>query len=183
MVIALTGCSGVVYGVRMLEVCRELGLETDLIISRPAELILKREVNQTPSDLQKLATRSYSPDDLQAPLASGSTPFDGMVIIPCSMKTLAALASGYSSNLITRAADVALKQGRPLVLVPRETPLNLIHLENMLKLKRAGATVLPAMPAFYHEPKSIQELVDFVVGRVLETLGLKHELYRRWSSG
>ncbi len=180
MVVAITGCSGVTYGVRLLEACRQLGIETDLIVSRAAEQILKLELGKSVDDLRKLATRSYQPDDFTAPLASGSVHTDGMVIAPCSVKTLGAVASGVAADLITRAADVTLKEVRPLVLVPRETPLNLIHLENMARLKRAGATILPAMPAFYQKPQSIQDLVDFVVGKILDVLDVEHQLYRRW---
>ncbi|MCD6248547.1 MAG: UbiX family flavin prenyltransferase [Hadesarchaea archaeon] len=180
LILAITGCSGVIYGVRLLEVCRELGIETDLIISPAGEQILAMELKKSAEDLRKLATRSYSYHDLSAPISSGSVRTDGMVIAPCSMKTLGLMASGITSNLISRSADVVLKQNRPLILVPRETPLNLIHLENMIKLKRAGATILPAMPAFYHEPKEIGDLVDFVVGKVLDLLGVEHQLYRRW---
>jgi len=183
LVVAITGCSGVVYGVRLLEVCRQLGIETDSIVSPAAEDILKLELGKSAEDLRKLATRSYSPEELTAPIASGSVRTDGMVIAPCSMKTLGAIASGAAADLISRAADVTLKEGRPLVLVPRETPLNLIHLENMAKLKRAGAVILPAMPAFYTQPKQISDLVDFVVGRVLDVLGVEHQLYRRWRAG
>ena len=180
IVIAITGCSGVIYGVRLLEVCKKLGIETDLIVSRAAEQILKLELDKKVGELRKLATRSYPPEDLTAPLASGSYPVDAMVVVPCSVKTLGAVASGVTADLIARAADVTLKEGRPLVLVPRETPLNLIHLENMVKLRRAGAMILPAAPAFYHGPQKIQDLVDFIVGRVLDTLGVEHRLYRRW---
>jgi len=183
LVIAITGCSGVVYGVRLLEVCRQLGIETDLVVSAAAELLLKLELGKSADELRKLATRSYSPDDLTAPIASGSVRTDGMVIAPCSMKTLGAVASGVADNLIARAADVTLKEGRPLVLVPRETPLNLIHIENMARLKRAGATILPAMPAFYNKPKTVSELIDFIVGRVLDILGVEHQLYKRWQGG
>ena len=180
LIIAITGCSGVVYGVRLLEACRKLGVETDLIVSQAAEKLLELELGKTIKDIRKLATRNYSQDDIAAPLASGSVKTDGMVIAPCSMKTLGAIASGIADNLITRAADVTLKEGRPLVLVPRETPLNLIHLENMVRLKLAGATILPAMPGFYHKPKEILELIDFIVGRILDVLGVEHKLYRRW---
>ncbi len=180
LIIAITGCSGVTYGVRLLEVCQELGIETDLIVSPAAEQILKFELNKKVEDLQKLATRSHKHDDLAAPISSGSVPTDGMIIAPCSMKTLGALASGATADLISRAGDVTLKQGRHLVLVPRETPLNLIHIENMAKLERAGAVILPAMPAFYHKPSDIKGLVDFIVGKILDVLGIKHELYQRW---
>ncbi len=179
-VIALTGCSGVVYGVRLLEVLHQLGIETDLIVSPAAERILKFELGKSIDDLRKLATRSHVYDNLAAPLASGSVQTDGMVIVPCSMKTLGAIASGVTENLITRAADVTLKENRPLVLVPREAPLNLIHLENMAKLRRAGAVVLPAMPAFYHKPEKIEDLVNFVVGKILDILKIEHQLYQRW---
>jgi len=180
LIVAITGCSGVVYGVRLLEACRKLGIETDLIVSQAAEKLLKLELGKTIEDVHKLAARNYSQDDLEAPLASGSVKTDGMVIAPCSMKTLGAVASGIANNLITRAADVTLKEGRPLVLVPRETPLSLIHLENMAKLKRAGATILPAMPAFYNKPEGIPALIDFIVGRILDVLGVEHKLYQRW---
>ena len=169
-----------IYGVRLLEVCRQLGIETDLIVSQAAERILEHELDKSVEDLRKLATRGYSSTDLTAPLASGSVLTDGMVIAPCSMKTLGAIASGYAADLITRAADVTLKQNRPLVLVPRETPLNLIHLENMTRLKRAGAIVLPAAPGFYHMPKDIAGLVDFIVGKILDVLKVEHQLYQRW---
>ena len=180
LVVAITGSSGVVYGVRLLEACKKLGIETDLIVSKAAETLLELELGKRAEELQKLATRSYPPDDLTAPIASGSYMVDGMVIAPCSMKTLGAISGGFASDLISRAADVMLKQGRPLVLVPRETPLNLIHLENMVRLKRAGATIIPAAPAFYHKPEKISDLVDFIVGRILEMFGVEHGLYRRW---
>ena len=180
LIVAITGSSGVIYGARLLEACRKLGIETDLVISKAAEILLELELGKKAEELQKLATRSYTPDDLTAPIASGSYRVDGMVIAPCSMKTLGAVASGVASDLISRAADVTLKQGRPLVLVPRETPLNLIHLKNMVKLKRAGATIIPAAPAFYHKPEKISDLVDFIVGRILEMFGVEHRLYRRW---
>lgn len=180
LIVAITGGSGAVYGMRLLEVCKRLGIETDLVVSRAAETILKLELDKTVDELRELATRSYSPDDLAAPPASGSYPVDGMTIVPCSMKTLGAIASGASTDLIARAADVMLKQGRHLVVVPRETPLNLIHLENMIKLRRAGATILPAMPAFYHKPRAIPDLVDFIVGRILDVLRIEHQLYQRW---
>jgi len=179
-VVAITGSSGAIYGVRFLKACRDLGIETDLVISRPAELILGLELGMTADELKKLATRSYGPEELTAPISSGSCQVDGMVIIPCSMKTLGAIANGVTSDLISRAADVTLKNEKPLVLVPRETPLNLIHIENMVKLKRAGAIILPASPAFYHGPETIEDLVDYIVGRAMEIFGVKHGLYRAW---
>jgi 4-hydroxy-3-polyprenylbenzoate decarboxylase len=183
LIVGLTGCSGVIYGIRLMEVCKKAGIETDLIVSKPAEQIIKFEVGKSLKAIQKLATRSYRDEDLAAPIASGSVKRDGMVIIPCSMKTLGAVANGITTDLISRAADVTLKEGRKLILVPRETPLNLIHLENMAKLNRAGAVILPAMPGFYSKPKTIDDLVNFVVGRVLDALGVNHKLYVKWSEG
>jgi 4-hydroxy-3-polyprenylbenzoate decarboxylase len=124
----------------------------------------------------------YDIDDLSAPLAGGGFNCMGMVVAPCSMKTLAGIASGYTQNLLLRAADVTLKEGRKLVVVPRETPLNIIHLENMLKLARAGAVILPAMPAFYHKPKTINDLANHIVGKILEAFNLEHSLYRKWKA-
>lgn len=173
VIVAITGASGVVYGVRLLEALKKQGIATECILSRAAGLILKHEDVETPRGC-------YGEEELDAPLASGSHSFDAMVIAPCSMKTLAAIAGGYSSNLITRCADVAIKEKRKLVLVPRETPLSPIHLENMLKLARMGVLILPAMPAFYPRPEKIRDMVDFIVGRILDSLGIDNELYRRW---
>lgn len=181
LVVAITGASGALYGLRFLEACQRLGIETELIISKNGQRMLELELEKTAADLHRLATRHYSPDDLEAPPSSGSHPIDGMVVIPCSMKTLGEIANGISHDLITRAADVTLKQNRRLVLVPRETPLSLIHLENMAKLGRAGAIILPAAPAFYIKPEKITDLVDFIVGRVLEMFGIDHDLYPRWA--
>ncbi len=180
LIVAITGASGVIYGVRFLEVCRELKIETDLVVSKTAESLLDIELAKTRAELEKLAYSSYPPDDFQAPIASGSQARDAMVVIPCSMGTLAKIANGIADNLIVRAADVCLKQRKPLVLVIRETPLNLIHVINMERLIRAGAVIVPASPAFYHKPKQIRDLIDFVVGRVLDVLGVKHSLYSKW---
>jgi 4-hydroxy-3-polyprenylbenzoate decarboxylase len=130
--------------------------------------------------LQKLATHVYDVDDWTAPIVSGSFKTDGMVIVPCSMKTLAGIASGFAENVILRAADVTLKEKRKLILVPRETPLNNIHLRNMLYLAKQGAVILPSMPAYYHKPKKMIGLVDFIVGRILDVLEIDHDLYKRW---
>lgn len=178
---AITGASGVVYGKRLLEVLKDKGVEIHLVISRSAEKIIEYELGVSRRDLEKYADYSYSEDDLDSPLASGSFKIDGMIIVPCSLKTIAGIVSGFSSNLILRAADVTIKEGRKLVLVPRETPLSPIHLRNMLELARIGVVILPAMPAFYHKPTSIHELVDFVVGKILDNLGIEHNLYRRWA--
>ena len=172
VLVAITGASGVVYGMRLIEVLKEKKIETNCIVSRGAEKILKHEVAEELS--------CYRENEIEAPFSSGSSLQDAMVIVPCSMKTLAAIACGYASNLITRSADVMLKEKRRLILVPRETPLNEIHLENMLKLSKLGAIILPAMPAFYHNPREIKDLVDFIVGKILDCLGIENELYRRW---
>lgn len=166
---------------RFLEVCRELGLSTEVVISETAEMLLKNELGITRAEVERLAESSYRPDDMGAPIASGSQVRDGMVIVPCSTGTLGRIASGTSDNLIVRAADVFLKQRKPLVLVVRETPLSLIHLANMERLTRAGAVILPAAPAFYHKPKEIRDLIDFVIGKILDVLGVEHRLYSRWT--
>lgn len=180
VVVAVTGASGAAYAKRLLEALKEAGAEVHLIMSSEAEGIVREELGTDPSELAKLTARYYREEDLWAPFSSGSFKFDAMVIVPCSMKTLAAVASGYANDLIARAADVALKEGRKLVLVVRETPLNLIHIKNMERAAVAGAIILPACPAFYHKPESIEDLVDYVVGKVLDVLGIEHELFKRW---
>jgi len=181
LVVAVTGASGVVYGKRLLEVLREKKVETHLIVSRAAEKVIEHELEMSRRDLERLASHVYEVDDLTAPLMSGSFKTDGMIIIPCSMKTLAGIVHGFADNLTLRAADVALKEKRRLVVVPRETPLNMVHLRNMLEAARLGVFVVPAMPAFYHKPKKVNDLVDFVVGRVLDCLGLEHKLFKPWT--
>lgn len=170
-----------IYGIRLLE---ELNKKEDvtvhLIISEPAKQIIDIETDYSYSDLESLADYSWKIDDLTAPVASGSHRTAGMVIIPCSMKTLSSIANGFSDTLIGRAADVCLKEDRRLVLVPRETPLSLIDLENMVKVRRAGAAVLPACPGLYPRPQTVDEMIDFVVGRVLDLLNIEHRLYKRW---
>lgn len=180
LIVAISGASGVIYGKRLLEVLQNKKIETHLVISKAAEKVIEHELEIPKRDLEKLATQAYKVDDLSAPIVSGSFKTDGMVVIPCSMKTLAGILHGYSDNLILRAADVTLKEKRKLVLVPRETPLNLVHLRNMLELAKQGVVVLPAMPAYYHKPESVDSLVDYVVGKVLDILEIKHALFRRW---
>ncbi len=181
LTVAITGASGVVYGKRLLKVLREKNVETHLIISKAAEKVIEHELGMTKEDVEKLADHVYDVDDWSAPVVSGSFKTDGMIIIPCSMKTLAGIAHGYSDNLVLRAADVTLKEKRRLILVPRETPLNVVHLRNMLVLAEQGVVVVPAIPAYYHKPKDIDDLVDFVVGKVLDLLGIEHTLYKRWA--
>jgi len=181
LIVAITGASGVIYGKRFLEVLKEKRVETHLIVSKAAEKVIEHELEMPKKDLEKLANHVYSVDDLSAPFMSGSFQTDGMIIIPCTMKTLAGIASGYSDNLILRAADVTLKERRKLIVVPRETPLSVVHLHNMLAVAKLGVAVIPAMPAYYHKPKKIDDLVDFVVGKVLDCLGAEHKLFKRWS--
>lgn len=181
LVVGVTGASGVIYAKRLLEVLNEKNIETHIIVSKTAEKIIKHELEMNVVEFEKLGRYSYREDEVDAPLSSGSFKTDGMIIIPCSLKTLAGIACGYTDNLILRAADVTLKEKRTLILVPRETPLNAIHLHNMLKLARIGVIILPAMPAFYHKPKNIEELVDFITGKILDILGIEHQLFKRWS--
>ncbi len=181
LVLAITGASGIVYGKRLLEELKIRKIETHLIVSKAAEKVIEHELGLSKKDLEKLANHVYDADELTAPLMSGSFKTDGMIIIPCSMKTLAGIAHGFADNLILRAADVALKEKRRLVVVPRETPLNTVHLRNMLAAAELGVFVVPAMPAFYHKPRKIDDLVDFVVGRVLDCFDIEHKLFKRYS--
>ena len=180
IVVGISGASGVQYGIRLLQVLREKGSITHLVITDSAAKIIEIETNLLLKDVQDLASYVYAPRDFAAPIASGSHLFDAMVIIPCSMGTLSAVACGSSDTLITRAADVCLKEKRRLIMVPRETPLSLVQLRNMVAAAEAGAAILPACPAFYSQPQSLDDLVDVLVGRVLDLLGVENDLYRRW---
>jgi polyprenyl P-hydroxybenzoate/phenylacrylic acid decarboxylase-like protein len=180
LTIAITGASGVIYGKRLLEELHNRKVETHLVISQAAKKIIKHELKTSEKSLEKMATHVHEVDDWSAPIVSGSYKTDGFIIVPCSMKTLAGIACGFAENVILRAADVALKEKRKLILVPRETPLSSIHLQNMLTLSNQGAYVVPAMPAFYHKPENVDDLVDFVVGRILDLLDIDHSLYKRW---
>ena len=187
--LGITGASGAPYAVRLLRALNESRTPTRLIISAYGPRLLAEECEIVDLDGLRAATGDWSlvqlfdTGDRGATPASGSAPSRGMVVCPCSMGTLASIAAGASRNLIERAADVALKERRPLVLVPRETPLSLIHLQNMARLTRAGATILPAAPGFYNRPRSIEDLVEFVVARILDHLAIPHQLGRRWKSG
>jgi len=180
IVVAIKGASGVVYGVRLLEVLKEMGKDTALVVTEPARIILKHEMGADEDHLRKLSHHFYEPNDLTAAINSGSCRFESMIIVPCTMKTISAISNGFASNAVTRAADVALKERRTLLIVPRETPLRSVHLENMLKISKEGGIILPAMPAFYHQPQNIDELVDFLVGKILDILHIDHDLYQRW---
>jgi 4-hydroxy-3-polyprenylbenzoate decarboxylase len=177
----MTGATGAIYGVRLLERLREAGAETHLVISRWGARTLMHETSHSRDHLESLATVAYAPADMGAAISSGSFRTDGMIIAPCSAKTLAAVAHGFGENLIHRAADVVLKERRKLVLVVREAPLSDIHLENMLKLSRMGTVILPPMPAFYNHPRTVDEIVDHTVSRVLDQFGLHVAGAVRWS--
>ena len=181
IVVGLSGASGAVYGIRFLELLRALpGVETHLVVSDPAKRTIVEETDWAVKDVEALATRRYDNKDIGATIASGSFKTDGMVIVPCSVKAAASVAYGLADNLLTRAADVTLKEGRPLVLVVRETPLHLGHLRVLTALAEMGAVILPPMPAFYHRPKQIEDLVDHTLARLLDRLGLPQGLVPEW---
>ncbi len=177
-VVGITGASGVIYGVRLLQ---ELPRLRTVICSDEALQLLELEVGLDPQHVNALGDDHYDNDDLFSPLASGSVSFDAMVIAPCTMSTMSKIACGIADNLITRVASVALKERRKLIILFRETPVSAIHLANLERLALAGAIIMPASPAFYPEPKKVSDMVDFIVGRVLDQLGVKHHLYTRWS--
>lgn len=184
MIVALTGATGAIYGVRLLQALRSLpadaAVESHLVLSDAAVLTLHQELDMSRKDAEALADTVHSIRDIGASVASGSFQTDGMVVAPCSMKTLAAVAHGLSDNLITRAADVVLKERRRLVLMVRETPLNLAHLRNMTAVTEMGGIIFPPLPGFYHRPQTIDELVDHTIGRVLDLFSLSHALTPRW---
>ena len=180
IILGITGASGSIYGIRLFEELVNLGNEVHLIISEDAKKIMKYETNYTFDKLKKKAHFYYKNSDLFAAPSSGSFKMDVMVIAPCSMKTLSAIANGYSDTLITRAGICFLKEERKLILVIRETPLDLPGIKNMLSAKQTGATILPAMPCFYHKPKKIEDLVDFIVGKILDQLNIDNSLFKRW---
>ncbi len=192
--LALTGASGMAYGLRLLECLLAADLDVHLLVSQAAHVVAKQELGialpARASDLERQLVeglgardgqlRVHGREDWYAPVASGSNAADAMVVCPCSMRTLAAIAHGLADSLIERAADVMLKEQRKLILVPRETPFSALHLENMLRLARMNAVILPANPGFYHHPQSIESLIDFVVARILDQLGVQHALVARW---
>lgn len=194
--VALTGASGMPYGIRLIESLLAAGRRVQVLYSQAAQIVARQELDlelpSRPRETEALLRArfgvgaeslvAYGREEWFAPLASGSSPPEAMVICPCSMGTLAAIAQGLADSLIERAADVVLKEGRTLVLVPRETPFSVIHLENMLRLARAGAVILPPSPGFYHRPQSVADLVDFVVARILDRLRIPHALVPRWGA-
>lgn len=180
IVVAITGASGAILGVRLLEALQKAGVETHLIISSAGKNTLAIETEYRVEEVEKLASWVHDDADLTSPLASGSFPVDGMAVVPCSVKTLAGIASGYASSLILRAADIALKERRPLILAVRETPLSAIHLENMVRVTQAGAVVMPPVPAFYVKPETVDDICTQFVGRILARFELPHPEYRPW---
>ncbi len=178
--VAITGASGVQYGIRLLEVLKELERGTQLVVTYNAQKIIEAETQSSLSYIKSLATQTYDENDFAASIASGSCLQDGMVVVPCSMKTVGSIASGVSMNLVARAADVCLKERRTLILVVRETPLNAIHLNNLLTVTQCGAIVVPASPGFYTRPSTISDLIDVLVARVLDLLHINHSLSKRW---
>jgi 4-hydroxy-3-polyprenylbenzoate decarboxylase len=180
LVVGITGASGAIYGLKALKALREIKVETHLVISRSAQITVAHELEMTASELSKLADVVYRVDDIGAAISSGSFPTMGMIIAPCSVRTLAEIASGVTSSLLTRAADVILKERRKLVLMVRETPFHLGHLRAMTAVTEMGAIVMPPVPAFYAKPKTLDDMVDHSVGRALDLLGIENHLVRRW---
>lgn len=180
LIVGLSGASGIIYGLRALDALGELGVERHLVATKAAEMTLSYEIGHKPSDLKSRAEYVYKVPDVGASIASGSFKTLGMLIAPCSVRTMSEIATGVTSNLLTRAADVVLKERRPLVLMVRETPLHLGHLRTMTQLTEMGAIIMPPLPAFYAHPTSIEDLVDQSVGRALDLFGLDWETTRRW---
>lgn len=178
--IGISGASGVIYGIRLLKFLRYSNIKTVLSISDNAKKIVEVETSFSVDDLKNTASFYYDNDDLFSPFASGSVMFDSAVIVPCSMKTIGSIASGVYSNLITRVAHISLKEGRKLILVPRETPYSLIDLKNLVVLKESGACILPASPGFYGQPQTVDDIVNFIVGKILDQLGIENNLIKRW---
>jgi 4-hydroxy-3-polyprenylbenzoate decarboxylase len=182
IILAITGASGAIYGLRMLETLHKLNLKTHLIISPMGERILTEETGISFSDISNLADVVYPPDDLGAAIASGSFQTDAMLVIPCSIKTLSGITNSYAENLIQRAADVCLKEGRPLLLAVRETPLHAGHLHLLSQAAATGAIIFPPVPAFYNHPETIDDLVNATVGRILARIGIENDLYKPWGN-
>jgi 4-hydroxy-3-polyprenylbenzoate decarboxylase len=180
VVVGITGASSPILGIRTLEALRDAGVETHLVVSAGAQRVISLETDRTLESIRELAHAVYGARDMAAPIASGSFPTDGMVIAPCSMKALASVAHSIASDLVVRAADVTLKEGRKLVLVPRETPMHLGHLRNLVLAAEVGAVVLPPVIGHYYRPQTVDDVVDQIVGRVLDQFHVEHSLYERW---
>lgn len=181
IIVGVTGATGVIYGIRLLEVLRQARIETHVIVSEPAKQNMLIETDYAVRDIEKLAFRLYDSDNIGAAISSGSFKTDGMVIVPCTIKTLSGVANSYNENLITRAADVVLKERRRLVVVVRETPLHKGHLDLMTRVADLGGIILPPVPAFYYKPKKIEDIIDHMVGKILDLLDVDHNLFERWT--
>ena len=183
LVVGISGASGIIYGIRLLEALRESEVETHLVISEAAKKVTEMETGYTVAQVEALADAVYKNDEIEAPISSGSFQTLGMVVAPCAVKSLSAIANSYNDTLLARAADVALKERRKLVLVVRETPLHLGHLRLMAQVTEYGAVILPPVPSFYHQPKSIDDIVAHTVGKILDQFQLEHKLFLRWDGG
>ncbi len=183
IVVGISGASGVVYGVRLLKLLQETDYETHLVISKSGELNIEIETDYKPAEVRAMADYVYDHRDLAAALSSGSFLTEGMVVVPCTIKTLSGIANSYNENLLVRAADVALKEKRKLVLVVRETPLHKGHLRLMTMATDMGAHILPPVPSFYHMPKTIDDIIDQTIGKIFDYLGIEHTLFKRWGDG
>jgi len=180
IIVGISGASGAIYGFRLIEVLKDAGCEIHAVITEPGWQVLKYECGITRSDIVSKVTFLHDVNNIAACIASGSFKTDAMVVAPCSMRTLGGIANGIADNLLGRAADVMLKEGRKLILVPRETPFNAVHLGNMLKLAQLGVRIVPACPGFYHRPESLHEVIDMMVGKICDTIGVDHDLFPRW---
>ncbi|MDX9785594.1 MAG: UbiX family flavin prenyltransferase [Desulfobacterales bacterium] len=183
IVIGLSGASGAIYGVRILELLQNTDIETHLIVSTAGRDTIRIETDYTPEAVAAMATRAYDDNDLAAAVSSGSFLTDGMIVAPCTIKSLSGIANSYATNLLVRAADVTLKEKRKLVLLVRETPLHKGHLRLMTMAADMGALILPPVPSFYHKPKTIQHIIDHTIGKVFDYMGIPHELFARWGDG
>jgi 4-hydroxy-3-polyprenylbenzoate decarboxylase len=181
VLIGITGATGIHIAIKLLEILKEMGFDRELIISTIAEKVIEVESDYSISEIRNLASKNYDVDDLTAAPSSGSYKIEKMIVVPCTMKTLSAIANGFADNLITRAADVMIKEQRKLVLVVRESPLNAIHLENMLKLARLGVVIAPPVPSYYIKPKSVNDLINYTVGRILDQIGIDSGI-ERWGA-
>jgi len=184
IVVGISGASGTIYGVRLLEVLGQVNdIQTHLILSRAARVTMEYETSIKPEILEGLASANHSPDDLAACVSSGSFKTEGMIVAPCSMKSLSMIANSINDNLLVRAADVTLKERRKLILIVRETPLHLGHLRQMTAVTEMGGVILPPVPSFYHKPRTIEDIVDQTIGKALDQLGVPHQLFDRWAGG
>jgi flavin prenyltransferase len=182
IVIGISGSSGVIYGIRFLQALTKLKIETHLVLSKWAKKNIEIETDENIEEIVKVADFCYEETDMAAAISSGSFKTNGMAIIPCSMKTMSSIANGYDDNLISRAASVTIKENRRLVIVPRETPLSKIHITNMLKLSEIGVIILPAMPGFYHRPKTIEDMIAHIIGKTLDQFNINNNIFARWGA-